>query len=148
LAGVPVELLRDCGPQYDEFLFAWIRALQVFARGEDGLIDIVIEAMRGTETLQPNAIPEVVAQLYFPPIELFYRYTQREQASFTEALATALELHKRYWTAEPRAPHGVVALAPLAIACLARDAGMPIEVESDYLPHHLLVGTRVGELST
>jgi hypothetical protein len=27
-------------------------------------------------------------------------------------------------------------------------AGTAIEVESDYLPHHLLVGTRVGEIST
>jgi hypothetical protein len=148
LAGVPVEMLRECAPEHDEFNFAWIRALQIFARGDDGLIDTVLEAMRGTETLGPSTVPEVVAQLAFPPMEMFYRYTQREQAEFTESLTTALELHKQYWTPEPRYEDGIVALAPLAIACLAHDAGMPIDVESDYLPHHLLVGTRVGELST
>lgn len=33
---------------------------------------------------------------------------------------------------------GLVSLGPLAIACLARDAGFPIEVESEYLPKALL----------
>jgi hypothetical protein len=46
------------------------------------------------------------------------------------------------------AMNGLVALAPLAIACVARDAGVAVEVESDYLPFHLLAATRVGEVST
>ncbi|MFF3725330.1 hypothetical protein ACFYYM_23490 [Streptomyces erythrochromogenes] len=34
------------------------------------------------------------------------------------------------------------------MACLAHDGGMPIEVESGYLPHHLLTRGWVGELPT
>ncbi|MEU6294433.1 Imm49 family immunity protein [Streptomyces erythrochromogenes] len=41
---------------------------------------------------------------------------------------------------------GLVALGPLAIACMARDAGMPIEVESEYLPQELLEFGWVGEV--
>ncbi|MFB6991763.1 Imm49 family immunity protein [Streptomyces sp. NPDC056304] len=33
---------------------------------------------------------------------------------------------------------GVVAIAPLAVACLAKANGIPIEVESGYLPDALL----------
>ncbi|WP_276320559.1 immunity 49 family protein [Amycolatopsis suaedae] len=152
LAGVPIDLLRESGPQYDEFLFSWVHALQVYWRGEDGLIDAVLEAMRGTEPERLQRFEaEPVLQLYYPPMELFYLLTQREDAKFNDSLATALELHKRYWTAEEerlRNPRGYVALGPLAMACLARDAGVTIEVESDYLPIHLLDGTRVGEMST
>ncbi|WP_313906128.1 Imm49 family immunity protein [Streptomyces sp. 130] len=41
-----------------------------------------------------------------------------------------------------------VALAPPAMACLAADADFPIEIESDYLPLHLLKGTWAGEFPT
>ncbi|MFD6227122.1 Imm49 family immunity protein [Streptomyces sp. NPDC060232] len=36
--------------------------------------------------------------------------------------------------------HGVVALGPLAMACLAKAKanGLPVEVETDYLPQALL----------
>ncbi|MGW7594442.1 Imm49 family immunity protein [Streptomyces rubiginosohelvolus] len=36
----------------------------------------------------------------------------------------------------------------MAITCLAFDAGFPIEVESDYLPAHLLNRSWVGEFTT
>jgi hypothetical protein len=151
LAGVPVDLLRESGPQYDEFVFDWVRALQIHVRGEAELIEAVLAAMRGTapEALRAS-VPEAVLQLSFPPIELFYHFTQREDGKFAGSLVTALELHRRYWTADPerpRDPASIVALAPLAMACLARDAGMTFDVESDYLPHHLLAGSRVGEIT-
>ncbi|GAB3716138.1 hypothetical protein GCM10027598_25650 [Amycolatopsis oliviviridis] len=152
LAGIPVDLLRDSGHEYDEFIYSWVRALQIYWRGEDNLIDTVLEAMSGTDPARLERFEAApVLRLYYPPMEMFYLLTQREDAKFNESLANALELHKRYWTADEerlRDPEGFVALGPLAIACLARDAGVTIEVESDYLPIHLLDGTRVGEMST
>jgi hypothetical protein len=38
-----------------------------------------------------------------------------------------------------------VALGPLAAVCLAYDADMPIEVNSEYMPQTLLTRSRVGE---
>lgn len=152
LANVPLDVLRASGQTHDEFVLAWVHTLQLFFRREDGVIDALLAAMNGTD---PEAVRvfEVnsVLQVHYPPMELLYRLTQREDDKFNEALATALDLHKRYWTAtheRARVPHGFVALAPLAIACLARDAGVAVEVESDYLPFHLLAATRVGEVST
>jgi hypothetical protein len=42
----------------------------------------------------------------------------------------------------------LVAHVPLAVACLARDCGIPIEVESEYIPEALLEYAWVGELVT
>ncbi|MFD4116654.1 Imm49 family immunity protein [Streptomyces niveus] len=64
---------------------------------------------------------------------------------------TALTWHKECWAAnEARSlsGDGLVALAPLAIACMASDADMLIEVESEYLPKHLLRRAWVGEFAT
>ncbi|MET7791616.1 Imm49 family immunity protein [Streptomyces sp900116325] len=43
---------------------------------------------------------------------------------------------------------GPVALEPLAMACLAYDAGFPIKIESDYLPKALVERVWVGKLDT
>ncbi|SEF27201.1 Immunity protein 49 [Amycolatopsis pretoriensis] len=151
LAAVPAEVFRDSGADFDDFLTDWAQALRIWARGEDGLVDAVLTAMSGTEPESLRVFPpEPVLKQQFPPMELFYLFTQREEAKFNDSLVLALDLHKQYWTADEdrqRNPEGFVALAPLAMACLARDAGMAIDVESDYLPHHLLAGTRVGEIT-
>ncbi|MET9478993.1 immunity 49 family protein [Streptomyces sp. NPDC006638] len=51
-----------------------------------------------------------------------------------------------------RSPEGKIdgsfALGPLAIACLAYDGGFRIEVESEYLPKHLLERGWLGEFPT
>ncbi|MGW0398114.1 Imm49 family immunity protein [Streptomyces sp. NPDC003002] len=49
--------------------------------------------------------------------------------------------HKEYWTAdEDRTQNiqGVVAIAPLAVPCLAKANGVPVEAQSGYLPESLL----------
>jgi hypothetical protein len=152
LCATPIELLRASDDQYDEYIYTWVRALQIYWRQQDGLVDTLLRAMQGTEPESIQAASEeVVLQLLYPPIEMFYFLTQREDEKFNNSLANALELHKRFWTkdAERRNdPNGFIALGPLAIACLARDAGVPIEVESEYLPKHLLEGTWVGEHAT
>ncbi|MER6356992.1 Imm49 family immunity protein [Streptomyces sp. NPDC001634] len=66
------------------------------------------------------------------------------------ALVEAPELHKEYWTADEdlaKDAEGRIALGPLAIACLAYDGGMPIAVESDYPPKHLLQCGRLSEFA-
>ena len=68
-----------------------------------------------------------------------------------KALVRALQLHKEYWTKDEDrrlTTEGAVALGPLAVACLAYDVGMPIEVESEYLPEYLLKRSWLGEFET
>ncbi|SEQ45260.1 Immunity protein 49 [Lentzea xinjiangensis] len=149
IAGVPAEALRDSGGQADEFQFDWVKTLQLYWRSEDGLIDSLLRAMQGADPAADTiAGPEMVSHVFYPPMELFYLLTQREDARFTESLTKALELHKAYWTADAERaadPEGFVAWRVLAVACLAKDAGVDITVESGYLPRNLLDGTWVGE---
>ncbi|NUR61691.1 MAG: immunity 49 family protein [Catenulispora sp.] len=81
---------------------------------------------------------------------MFYHLTQGDDAKFNDSLHNALELHRRYWSTDDQAnsPYGYIALGPLAIACLARDVGVPSGLESEYLPAILLAGNWIGEHST
>ncbi|MEV6715668.1 immunity 49 family protein [Lentzea sp. NPDC051208] len=152
LASVPEELLRGSGAGFDDYIYDWVKALRIYWRGEDGLVDALLAAMRGTE---PGALrvaaPELVLELLYPPIELFYHFTQRDEAKFNDSLVRALELHRRFWTKDEDRrsdPNGFVSFPLLAIAALAEDAGLTIDVESEYLPTTLLHGDRVGEFPT
>jgi hypothetical protein len=54
--------------------------------------------------------------------------------AFNDSLVGALEAHRRYWGDEaPHGPIGWFALGPTALCCLARDRGIGVEVDSDYL---------------
>ncbi|MEV8403064.1 immunity 49 family protein [Streptomyces niveus] len=80
---------------------------------------------------------ELMVKIIYPSLELLQLYLRREEQAFNEALVTALTWHKEYWTAnEARSlsGDGLVALARLAIACMASDADMLIDVESEYSP--------------
>lgn len=151
LAAIPQDLLRASRIVYDEFVYSWVGALQTYWTRGEGLVDQVLSAMAGTDPAGLRQLDPVdVLQRYYPPIEMFYHLTQRDDAKFNDSLYNALELHRQYWSTDEQAnsPFGYIALGPLAIACLARDAGVTIEVESEYLPVHLLAGTWVGEHST
>ncbi|MCR3748753.1 immunity 49 family protein [Lentzea californiensis] len=152
LASVPEEVLRGSGADFDDYVYHWVKALQLYWRGEDGVVDALLAAMQGTE---PDALrvaaPELVLELLYPPIELFYLFTQRDEAKFNDSLVRALELHQRFWTKDEDRrgdPNGFVSFPLLAIAALAKDAGMTIDVESEYLPKTLLDGNWVGEFPT
>ncbi|MGW2647863.1 immunity 49 family protein [Streptomyces sp. NPDC001393] len=152
LAQVPVSFLRASGAGFDEYVYAWVETLQHFWFGRRETWDTLVTAVNGTAPEAAGiAGPELMLKILYPPLELFHRYLRRETDEFNAALVDALTGHKEYWTAnEARAAsgEGLVALGPLAIACMAFDADMPVDVESDYLPKHLLKRTWVGEFPT
>ncbi|MFJ2898924.1 immunity 49 family protein [Streptomyces sp. NPDC087218] len=142
LAQVPASLLRDCGGVPDEYVYAWVETLRSFWLRRD---DVDQHLVRAVDLSAPEHArimdPETMSKLKYPPMMMFYRYLRNDAAGFNEALNDALRWHKEYWTAdEDRTQNieGVVAIAPLAIACLAKTNGIPIEVESGYLPTALL----------
>ncbi|MBT2405622.1 immunity 49 family protein [Streptomyces sp. ISL-87] len=152
LAQVPVPFLRESGALLDEYTYSWVETLQSFWFGRDDVYDKLVAAVNGTA---PEAVEyadqELMAKILYPPVIMFYRYLRRDAEAFNEALVDALTWHKEFWTAdEARAlsGEGLVALGPLAVACMARDAGMPIEVESEYLPKELLEFGWTGEIDT
>ncbi|MFF9983006.1 immunity 49 family protein [Streptomyces erythrochromogenes] len=150
LSRFPLDRIDSGG--YDEFVRHWVDTLQTYWLQGPGLVEKLTRAVGMSAPDVAGQTPHGLLQAVLaPPIHLFYLFITQDSAGFNEALAKALELHKAYWTAdEDRAedPAGHIALAPLALACLAHDGGMPIEVESGYLPHHLLTRGWVGEFPT
>ncbi|WP_461028956.1 immunity 49 family protein [Streptomyces sparsus] len=152
LSHVPIPLLRQSSVVYDEYAYHWVDALQTYWQEGPDFGDKFTAAFEGTDpSVARVASRELMLKILYPPLNLFYRYFRQDHAGFNEALKQALELHKEYWTAdEERATSldGAIALGPLAMTCLAKDAGFPIEVESEYLPKHLVQGTWLGEFPT
>lgn len=149
LCQVPLALLRENG-RADDHVFAWIDTLQTYWTGGPDLSQKLVAAVDGTAPEVARA-PETAGRLAYPPMEMLHRILRNDHAGFNTALATALQWHKDYWSSEESRAidaTGLVALAPLAMACIAQDAGIPIEVESDYLPATLLLRNWCGEFPT
>ncbi|MER5868301.1 immunity 49 family protein [Streptomyces sp. NPDC002044] len=148
LCRVPLPLLRGNGSA-GEHVHAWIDTLRTYWTGGPNLGRRLVAAVDGTD---PEAArdPGTAGRLSYPPMEMFHRIIRDDRPGFNKALANALRWHKEHWSEESRALEatGLVALAPLAIACIAHDAGFPVEVESDYLPAVLLGRDWLGEFPT
>ncbi|WP_405679179.1 immunity 49 family protein [Streptomyces sp. NBC_00868] len=142
LARIPVSLLRDFGGTLDEYTYAWVETLQSFWLRRDDLRTHLVRAVDLSAAEHAHVVDaDEMTKLRYPPIMMLYRYLRNDPAGFNDALADAVRWHKEYWTADEdrtRNILGVVALAPLAIACLAKANGIPVEVQSDYLPEALL----------
>ncbi|MFC8915131.1 immunity 49 family protein [Streptomyces sp. NPDC057116] len=149
LCQVPVSLLRDSGSVYDEYIYSWVEALQLYWLQRQEFGQKLVEAARGAAPgAAGTAGPELLSKILWPPIDLFHRFVTGDNERFNDSLADALRWHKEYWTADAdraQDSDGLVALGPLAMACFAYDAGFAIEVESEYLPRHLLRRSWAGE---
>ncbi|MFD5519787.1 immunity 49 family protein [Streptomyces sp. NPDC127066] len=151
LCNVPIELLRASGAVFEEYVYDWVDALQTYWLERPGLGEKLVAAFDGTDPDTLRFVDrEMMLKVLYPPLNLFYRFIGQDPDKFNEALVQAVELHKQYWTAQEddESLTSDVALAPLAIACLAFDAGRPIEVESEYLPENLLDRSWLGEFET
>ncbi|MEV5538687.1 immunity 49 family protein [Saccharopolyspora shandongensis] len=140
---VPVEMLREGGGTFDEYMYAWIATLQGYFRGDD----VYAQIDRSIELTDPEALqfgsPEVVLLRYFPAMKLLYNIAANEPDKFNENLAEAAELHRRFWTANDERssnPDGFLALSLTALAAIAHDNGIQVEVSSEYLPRNFVTG--------
>ncbi|MFG2089431.1 Imm49 family immunity protein [Spirillospora sp. NPDC048824] len=70
---------------------------------------------------------------------MLHAIAEGDAAAFGAALTAALERHRER---AGRYPRDLIAWGPLAMAALAHETGLPIEVESGYLPRRLF--TRAG----
>ncbi|MET8415966.1 immunity 49 family protein [Streptomyces sp. NPDC005134] len=152
LCNVPVSVLRDSGAEYDEYIYAWIDTLQSYWLNRGNVGDKLVAVVDGTAPESVEiASRELMLKILYPPLDLFYWYLRQDHEQFNAALVEAVQWHKEYWTADADralSSEGLVALGPLAMACLAYDAGFPIEIESDYLPKALVERAWVGEFDT
>ncbi|MGW3335854.1 immunity 49 family protein [Streptomyces sp. NPDC001009] len=73
----------------------------------------------------------------------FRQFLREDHDAFDTVLREALRLHRAYWSADEQRADDFdgVPFGLLAVTCLTHDAGFPVDVESDYLPEHLLEGS-------
>ncbi|MFI5528012.1 immunity 49 family protein [Kitasatospora sp. NPDC051853] len=153
LCAVPIEVLRASGAVYDEYVYSWVETLQAYWRKDSVVVEKLTAAIEGTdpEVLRVGK-PESVLSLIYPPMAVLYQLLRGDGEKFNAALVEAVELHRDFWSEEDddRAitSTGFVALGPLAVACMAYDGGVPIEIESEYLPKNLLERSWVGDYPT
>jgi hypothetical protein len=152
LCEIPIDGLRSGEGEYDAYIYHWVDTLQEYWLRRPDLVEKLVKTIRASHPEAVSVAPRDLLQgVLYPPIELFHRFVRQDADGFNQALVEALQLHKAYWTAdEDRAkdPAGRIALGPLALACLAYDGGMAVEVESEYLPAHLLRRDWLGEFPT
>lgn len=145
---IPLEIIREGGGTFDEYMYSWIATLQGYFRGDD----VYAQINRSIELTDPEILqfgsPEIVLLRYFPAMKLLYNIAANEPDKFNENLAEAVELHRRFWTAnDERAsnPDGFLALPLTALAAVAYDNGIQIDVSSDYLPRNFVTGFWSGD---
>jgi hypothetical protein len=147
LAATPIEVLRHSSSRADECQYLYVEALQAIERRASDWGTRLQLALDATDADRFElAAEEFILNIMVPEMELLFYFGTGDKAAFQESLQFALERHKKYWSRATRRrdPDGYLALGPLAIASMARQAGFAIEVESDYLPKPLLEG-RCGE---
>ena len=148
LAAVPIDLLRRSSSRGDECQYLFVESLQGY---EKRTSDWSTKLQAALEASDPERVDlsdeEFVLNILVPEMQMLFRLAIGEIAPFNEALQFALERHKKYWSkaSRKRDPDGYLALGPLAISSVAFDAGMPIDVESEYLPKWLLEGGCRGQ---
>jgi hypothetical protein len=126
-------------------MYPWVETLRTFLSHGEVTPELFLPAMDGTDPDTARFTPpDAMMRLVYPPIRMFYYVLRRDSAKFAEAYTDALEQHRAYWTAGGNEvqPDGFVAFAPLAVAVLARSAGMTVDVQSGYAPANLLLGIR------
>ncbi|WP_446225819.1 immunity 49 family protein [Nocardia sp. IBHARD005] len=151
LAAVPLELLRSSGGEYDEYIYDWVNTLQTYWNESPRIAEKLTAALEGSNPeIATMADRETLDCILYPPINLFYHFLRQDHAGFNQALAEALELHRLYWTSGDRESYftGNLALGPLAMTCLAIDAGFPIDVESEYIPSSFVNREWLGAFPT
>lgn len=143
LTTTPMDVLRRSSSRGDECQYLFVESLQGY---KNRAFDWSTKLQAALEATDPERVDladeEFVLNILVPEMQMLFRLAIGEIAPFNEALQFALERHKKYWSkgSRKRDPDGYLALGPLAISSVAFDAGMPIDVESEYLPKWLLEG--------
>ncbi|RSN26840.1 hypothetical protein DMC61_25580 [Amycolatopsis sp. WAC 04169] len=145
LCSISEDTLRASGVVHDAYMYPWVETVRNFLTNQEVTPELFTAVMDGTDPDSAVITPRrVMAQIVYPPVEMFYYLLRRDSEKFNQSLVRALEQHRKYWSgAENLAdePDGFIALAPLAIAVLGESVGLAVDVESDYLPLNFLRGT-------
>lgn len=143
LASTPIDVLRRSSTRGDECQYLFVEALQGFEKRDFDWSTKLQAALGATDPEQVTlSDEEFVLNILVPEMQMLFHFALGDAAEFGASLEFAVERHKKYWSKSSRKqdPDGFLALGPLALASIAFNAGMPIDVESEYVPQDLIKG--------
>ena len=81
-----------------------------------------------------------VVKLWTARFNVLLPLFRRDAEGFNRAVVNTLEVHKKFYGTKRESQHeyGFLAMEQAAFCAVAHDAGLPIEVESEYLPSSLI----------
>jgi hypothetical protein len=158
LCHIDVERLRQAqqgqGREYNPFTYHWIAARQAYILHRPNLVEELTAAMELSDPARVEfGDPDHLNKVVFPQMNTFLKFAQGDSDGFNEALANGLTLWRDFNTADEERTKDVMGVTPvglLALACMGYDrshheAGFQLEVESDYLPKHIVERSWYGE---
>jgi hypothetical protein len=140
LATISDDVLRASTPGMDEFVYAWKAALIAFREDPRAALPHIERAVALTAEDQIQISQKRAAAREGAIHAMLGPLATGQSAEFQAALVAALEAHKKFWGTKAKGQYleGWLALGPLALCCLARDQGLPVPVESEYLLPYLI----------
>ncbi|HEX4454741.1 MAG TPA: immunity 49 family protein [Kofleriaceae bacterium] len=137
-ATTPVADLRRSTTRADNCMFLWVEVLQSWQTSAPETAAKLRAALEATDPARLQiSDSNYILNILVPVMQLLFRVIEGDAAAFDDALQFAVERHKKYWGSAKHHndPEGFIALGPLAMMSLARDAGIAVDPASDYLPH-------------
>jgi hypothetical protein len=140
LATISDDVLRAATTGMDEFVYAWKAALIAFREDPRSALPHIERAVGLTAEDQIRISQKQAAAREGTIYAMLAPLAAGHTAEFQPALVAALEAHKKFWGTKGnrQRPAGWLAWGPLALCCLARDQGVPVNVDSDYLLPYLI----------
>jgi Immunity protein 49 len=152
LADVPLEVVRRSASvmDFDEYNCALVDGLGAVELHQPRAREVLSRACELAGPKHASVSPEWAQFLGKPLATLALRLAERDVDAFNAALGSAVEQHAVYWSKNIKTagvsrrddPFGVLARWPLGLACLAHDRGIPVEVQSSYIPEWIVRGER------
>ncbi|MFW6641422.1 immunity 49 family protein [Nocardiopsis algeriensis] len=159
LCQISPEFLKEAsekeGGAYDDYIYPWISAVQDFILGRPSLGDNLYQAMEMSKPENSSiSSSKGLNHLVFPAINSLYRLAERKTEKFNESMEQGIRLFRKYYTEDEelsKSARGTVPLHLMAIACMAydlaeMDTDFTPDLESGYLPKHILKRSRHGDL--
>lgn len=142
LAGIPRELLHRLAPADPEWAMLERDALQALALRADNAAELLERAARAAD---PETVGELsrdwVLDVVTPELQVGFRAMARDQRGVDTWMVEAIKGHHHYYFERSDRRKNILAqlaLAPLAMACVANDMDVRTTASSDYVPARVI----------
>ena len=142
-----IEQLSHLAPGFeremeDEGFLLFSAAYRAFWRRDANAKALLEDAGARLEPSQLRVADPRAAARYSSCIPAMVALLDNDESAFNEGLFEGVKAHKAWWGRGQRLtdPEGFWACLPLGLAAMAYDSGMPVRVESDYIPRWFIEG--------